>query len=175
MKNRFEQLYPWLDRLPWSLARELATLGPLGYSPKAPGTVGTLAGFTLALVLVAGLSPLAYLFVCLILIYLAVGVCEVAERALGKVDPPEIVLDEFVAAPVCFLGVQAAIPAMREAGTAWLLLVVGFAVFRFFDIFKPLGINRLQRIPGGAGCVADDVAAALATAVCVHLTAIFLV
>ena len=41
-------------------------------------------------------------------------------------------------------------------------LLAGFGLFRFFDIAKPLGIRRLQALPGGWGVVIDDLAAALA-------------
>lgn len=48
-------------------------------------------------------------------------------------------------------------------------LLAGFALFRFFDIAKPWGIARLQRLPGGWGVVVDDLAAALATCATLHL------
>jgi phosphatidylglycerophosphatase A len=49
------------------------------------------------------------------------------------------------------------------------LLVAGFALFRFYDIKKPLVINALQELPGGWGVVLDDTAAALATCATLHL------
>ena len=51
------------------------------------------------------------------------------------------------------------------------MAVAAFCIFRFFDILKPLGINRIQRLPGGLGVVADDVAAALATCVVLNVIA----
>ena len=51
---------------------------------------------------------------------------------------------------------------MLQSGYVWAYMLAGFVLFRFFDILKPLGINKLQRYPGGLGVVLDDLAAALA-------------
>ena len=48
-------------------------------------------------------------------------------------------------------------------------IIAGFAIFRFFDIKKPLGINKVQDLSGGLGCVADDIAAAFATTIILNL------
>ena len=53
----------------------------------------------------------------------------------------------------------------------WAIFLTGFALFRLFDIVKPFGIRRLQNLPDGWGVVADDVAAALATAATLHVLA----
>jgi phosphatidylglycerophosphatase A len=56
----------------------------------------------------------------------------------------------------------------------WKILLYGFFLFRFFDIIKPLGIRSLERLKGGVGIVVDDVAAALATCITLHMTALML-
>ena len=71
-------------------------------------------------------------------------------------------MDEFVAQPLVFMGIQWGSPVHLFDTRTLLVLACGFALFRFFDILKPLGIGRLQSIPGGTGVVADDLAAALA-------------
>jgi phosphatidylglycerophosphatase A len=100
--------------------------------------------------------------------YVAVGLTGEASRRLGRSDPGEVNLDEFIVMPLVFLGWQAGPPA---AWPAWAVLGLGFGLFRLFDILKPLGIARLQRWPGGWGIVADDFAAALAACACLHLIA----
>jgi phosphatidylglycerophosphatase A len=65
---------------------------------------------------------------------------------------------------LCFLGW----PALVGPAPVWVVFVTGFALFRLFDIVKPLGIARLQHLPGGWGVVADDLAAALATCGVMH-------
>jgi len=58
---------------------------------------------------------------------------------------------------------------LMAAHHGWPVLILGFVLFRFFDILKPLGIKKLQNLSGGIGCVADDLAAGLAACVCLHL------
>jgi len=96
--------------------------------------------------------------------YVAVALCGEAEIRLEKQDPGEVILDEFVAIPLCFLGW----PALLAAMPAWGALIAGFALFRLFDIVKPLGISRLQALPGGWGVVIDDTAAALVSCATLH-------
>jgi len=99
--------------------------------------------------------------------YVAIGFCGEAEIRLGRRDPGEVILDEVVAMPLCFLGWQMIGPTSFLGFLA--LLAAGFGIFRFFDIRKPGIINTLQELPGGWGIVADDTAAALATCATLHL------
>ena len=91
--------------------------------------------------------------------YFAVGICGEAEKRLKKVDPGEIIIDEVVAMPICFIGLK---PFIAD-GHGAIVLIGGFLVFRVFDILKPFGIKKLQRYYGGFGVVIDDVVAGLAT------------
>jgi phosphatidylglycerophosphatase A len=113
---------------------------------------------------VAPLGLAGNLTVSVVLAGLAVGLCGEAEIRLGKQDPGEVILDEFIAMPLCFLGWSSLLAVMP----AWAALGAGFALFRFFDIVKPLGIKRLQHLPGGWGVVVDDVVAALAACATLH-------
>lgn len=142
-----------------------ATLGPLGRKLPAPGTWGSLAGLLYFTVFFTRSDVIGNLLATAVGGYLAVGFCGEAERRLGRKDPGEVILDEFVAMPLCFLGWH----ALVRLAPAWALLLAGFALFRFYDILKPLGIRRLQTLPGGWGVVADDIVAALAAAATLHL------
>lgn len=97
--------------------------------------------------------------------YFAIGICGEAEKRLQKVDPGEIILDEFVAMPICLLGLS----AYGSHPMFFWIIAAAFLLFRFFDIVKPLGIKKLQRYHGGFGVVADDVAAALIVAVIMNV------
>ena len=99
---------------------------------------------------------------------LGVCFCGEAEVRLGKKDPGEVILDEFVVMPLCFLGW----PILVRAMPGWVALLAGFALFRLFDIWKPWKIRDLQKLPGGWGVVADDVGAALAACAVLHLAAL---
>lgn len=155
----------WMRRLPEGLVVGPATLGPLGRRLPAPGTWGSLAGLLYFAACFRQAGSGGILLASLIGGYLAVLWCGEAEVRLGRSDPGEVILDEFVAMPLCFLGWRELAPA----GPAWLVLLAGFGLFRFFDIAKPLGIARLQDLPGGWGVVADDYAAALAACGSLHV------
>jgi len=148
-----------------------ATLGPIGKLGKMPGTNGSFVGLIWYTLIFHELSPLPYLIFSLLSVYIACHICTQAELLLRKKDPQCVILDEMVAIPFCFLGLQ---PFMSNS-PVWLYMLVGFILFRIFDILKPFGIKKLQTLPGGLGIVIDDVVAALATCVCLHiLTLLFI-
>ena len=145
----------------------LATLGSIGTRMLAPGTFGSLIGLAAfaALLQWTHLHALEILAGFGVLALVAIPICGQAERIPCKQDPEEIILDEFVAQPLVFLGVPWGF-TFEPDPTTHILLLTGFALFRLFDILKPLGIRRLQNLPSGLGVVADDLGAALATGLC---------
>lgn len=161
-----QPLWPRFLPTPWVV--NLAMLGPVGRVRRGPGTVGSVAGLLYFTVLFAGLPGWAVVLFSLPMLYLAVAICGEAEFRLGQRDPGGVVLDEFVVIPLCFIGWQH-LPAAWLGDMRWAVFVGGFALFRFFDILKPLGISKLQDLPGGWGVVADDAAAAVASCVTLHL------
>jgi phosphatidylglycerophosphatase A len=122
-----------------------------GLAPKAPGTWGTLAAVPLYLLM----SPLpigVYLAVVAALFALGIWVCGETARDLGLDDPSAIVWDEWVGLLVTL--------ALAPDGWGWLL--VGFGLFRLFDIVKPWPIRFLDRsVHGGLGIMIDDLVAGL--------------
>lgn len=158
--------YPWMALVPSSVVVNLATIGPVGYWGKAPGTNGSVVGLLLYTVAFHGLPLALQLLLAGALAYLAVIFCDEAERRLFKQDPGEIILDEIVAVPIVFLGLNV---TMAQTGHVWAYMLAGLVLFRVFDILKPFGIKRLQNLPGGLGVVVDDLVAGLASAVVLRL------
>ncbi|MCC5841674.1 MAG: phosphatidylglycerophosphatase A [Opitutales bacterium] len=152
--------FTWGRWLPDQVVIGLARCGPVGTVRKGPGTAGSVLGIAIYAIFFFHFSLIGQILGILFASYLAVVICGEAELRLRKRDPGEVVLDEVVAIPLCFLGLR---PLMEDAGMVWVWILVGFVLFRLFDIFKPLGIHRLQSLPFGWGVVADDLAAALAT------------
>jgi phosphatidylglycerophosphatase A len=157
----------WPRVLPSGMIVACATLGPLGRKLPAPGTWGSLAGLLYFAVFFQRASIGAILIATAIAGYLAVAFCGEAEVRLRKKDPGEIILDEVIAMPLCYLGWR----TLPGSAPAWALLLAGFALFRLFDIAKPFGIRRLQSLPAGWGVVADDLAAALVACATLHVGA----
>jgi phosphatidylglycerophosphatase A len=155
----------WPRKLSTAMVVTLATLGPLGRRLPAPGTWGSAAGVLYFTVFFQRLSFAENLVASAVGLYLAVAFCGEAELRLRKQDPGEVVLDEFVAMPLCFLGWHTLVLSLP----VWGVLLAGFALFRFYDIAKPLGIRRLQKLPAGWGVAIDDTVAALAACATLHL------
>jgi phosphatidylglycerophosphatase A len=165
MSRGLRQSFFWTNFIPGEWVVGLATLGPVGRIRRAPGTWGSVAGLALYAVLFHYLGFFGFIFFAALLSYGAMAICDAAERRLQMRDPCMIVLDEFVAVPLVFFGLSGAVESLG----GWPVLLAGFALFRFFDVLKPVGIARLQNLPGGIGCVADDLAAGAASCVCLHL------
>jgi phosphatidylglycerophosphatase A len=157
----------WPRGLSTSFVVRSATLGPLGRKLPAPGTWGSLAGLLYFLLFFQRAGVVGNLLASAVAAYVAVALCGEAEVRLRQRDPGQVVLDEVVAMPLCFLG-------WRELAinwSPWIIFLAGFALFRLFDILKPFGIRRLQELPAGWGVVADDTMAALAACATLHLSA----
>jgi len=130
-----------------------------GRLPWAPGTFGTLPGVALYWAL-AGLPPTHYLVVTAALFLLGIPLCGHAAHALGRPDPPSVVWDEVVG----YLVTMIAVPP------SGLGMVLGFALFRLFDIWKPWPIGLIdRRVQGGLGIMLDDLVAGLFGLALLHL------
>ncbi len=123
-----------------------------GYSPFAPGTVGSLWGILLVWAM-SGLEQSAYILTCVALTLLAIPVCHVAEQVYQKKDDRRIVADEFLTFPICVIG----LPVWEY----WWLMPMAFCSNRFFDILKLPPARQFERIRGGAGITLDDAAASV--------------
>lgn len=159
--------HPWTSFLPSPIIINVATLGPVGFWGKAPGTNGSIAGLLLYTVMFHHLHPFFYGVFLVLFTYLSIAFCGEAEKRMFQQDPGEVIFDELVAMQVVFFGLQAQINAL--GAWAWVVLLLGFGLFRFFDILKPLGIKRLQYLPEGMGVTMDDIAAGIAACICLHV------
>lgn len=131
------------------LAMVIATCCGAGYAPFAPGTAGAIVGMIPALALSPW--PLAYAAAAAALLVAGVAAGSAAESALGRKDPPCVVIDEAASVMLTF----AAIPL-----TAW-TIPAGFVLNRALDIVKPFPADRLQALRGGWGIMMDDVVAGI--------------
>ncbi len=146
-----------------SLQRAFLTFFGAGLSPKAPGTAGTLAAMPV------GLAVLYYMGIeSLFMLTLAVsiiGIFEINkyERATGEHDQSEIVIDE---AAGVWITMMVAYPTVNQSGIEYaqiIGIVLSFATFRLFDIWKPSTIGWIDRkAKGGLGVMGDDIVAGFA-------------
>jgi phosphatidylglycerophosphatase A len=130
-----------------------------GLAPKAPGTFGTLAAIPLYL-LIQDLPLVSYVLFLLVTFAIGVYLCHKTAADLGVHDHPGIVWDEFVGYWL----------TMLAAPPGWIWVVVGFVLFRIFDVIKPWPIKWFdQHVHGGFGIMIDDVLAGLMALALMHL------
>ncbi len=125
-----------------------------GLVPRAPGTAGTVAAIPVYL-LASALELPVYLLLVTAMFLAGIAICAHTARRLGVHDHPGIVWDEIVG----YLVTMALAPA------GWLWIVIGFVLFRLFDIVKPWPIRWLDKhVHGGFGIMLDDLLAGLCAA-----------
>lgn len=134
-----------------------------GAAPVAPGTFGTLAALLLYLVF-PDMSTTAYLALLSVGFLAGVWICGKTSRDLGVHDHGGIVWDEFIGFWLTMF--------MAPPGLLW--PVLGFLLFRLFDIVKPWPIGWVDKhVHGGFGIMIDDVLAGLMALFCLQLAAVF--
>ena len=143
-----------------TVVRLISTFFYAGYVPKTPGTAGSACG--LLLFLIVGHSLPATLITLLVLTVAALLVIKDAEEIFGQKDSRRIVIDEVIGMMIALLFIP-----MRPV-----FVILAFVLFRVFDIAKPFGIRRIEKMDSPWGVVLDDVLAAVYANLLVQLIAI---
>ena len=144
------------------LHKAIATVLGLGYAPKGPGTFGTLGGVIFLGILLHFNIPLTLpTLLILIVVTFVAGVISTNQLIpqWGE-DPQRVVMDEF----------NGYLITMILVPLSWTTILLGFVLFRFFDILKPLGIRTIDtKVKGGMGVMLDDVLAGIYALICMHV------
>lgn len=127
----------------------LATGAGVGYLPGAPGTYGTL--LAVAIYCFLPKDPIIYLFFLLGATFAGIFAASQAAKHFGETDPAQVVIDEM-------LGFWL---TMWTQPATWSNVILGFILFRFFDIVKPFPLKQAEKIKGGTGIVLDDLLAGI--------------
>lgn len=137
-----------------------------GLSPKAPGTMGSIAGSIIAYGILYYFSVTTLFLAFLLVTAMSINEINIYEKQTQIHDDKSIVIDEVV-------GVWLAIIISHTNIYAF---VFSFIYFRFFDISKPSVIGRIDRqVKGGLGVVGDDLVAGFFAGICSLATIQFLV
>ena len=144
------------------LALLLATWFGCGYFPWGPGTVGSLTAVVIAALLhfYAGVNRGGLLLIAAALLIPGIWASTQTAMFVHKEDPGLVVIDEVLGQWVTLAG---------TAVLSWKALVAGFLLFRLFDIWKPWPVRNFEKLPGGAGIVADDLAAGIYGALILYI------
>ncbi|MDE5652163.1 MAG: phosphatidylglycerophosphatase A [Muribaculaceae bacterium] len=138
----------------------IATSFGAGFLPIAPGTWGALLAIVLWLPLYLWATPGVTFWVtfaaAVVYCFAGTWASSESEKYWGK-DPVAACADETVGQWISLLPLSGGV----AGGVPWWMILVSLALFRFFDIYKPLGIRSMERLPRGYGMMADDILAAI--------------
>jgi phosphatidylglycerophosphatase A len=132
----------------------IGTVFGCGLSPIAPGTVGSAVGVAAAWALIHffSLPPFYLAILAMGLVPIGIWSADVTARMIGKEDPGMVVIDEVLGQWITLAG---------GLHVNWKMYLIGFGLFRLFDIWKPAPARQFENLPGGQGIVADDLMAGL--------------
>ncbi|OHD82931.1 MAG: phosphatidylglycerophosphatase A [Sulfuricurvum sp. RIFCSPHIGHO2_02_FULL_43_9] len=146
------------------------TVGYSGLSPKAPGTMGTLASLPLGVAILLYLGPQTLFLAALLITLIAIKSINTYEAQSGNHDDQRIVIDELVGLWFALsiapgIGFDIATLMQWNNGIA-LQIIMSFIFFRLYDIKKPSIIGRIDReAKGGLGVMGDDIIAGFAAGI----------
>ena len=138
-------------------ARIISTGIGIGYFPKAPGTMGSLATIIIFW-FCPDLSLQLFLFFCAIITLVGIIASSITEKEFQQKhgdnnlhDPGIIIIDEVAGMMVALIAIPKTLP----------MIIGAFVLFRFFDIVKPFPINKVEKLPSGLGIMSDDILAGI--------------
>ena len=145
------------------------TILGLGLAPFAPGTLGSLAGILLWLVIREVISPGAMLFTAVVLFFFSWIMTEnyITQKNEGEHDPSEVIIDELIGQwisliPILYLDFILYTMSISETIT---MIFLSFLLFRFFDIVKPWPISFFDQQQNSFSVLFDDVLAGFLSAI----------
>lgn len=133
------------------LVKSIATFLGTGYFPVASGTVASALCSIIIWFFVSSTQSPFYLLGLFLLAIISIPFCSIGDKFWGKTDDRHIVIDEAVGQAITYLWIP----------HDWRLFLVGFFLFRFYDIIKIPPAGRAEKIKGGLGVLLDDVVAGI--------------
>ncbi|MEA5001005.1 MAG: phosphatidylglycerophosphatase A [Endomicrobiaceae bacterium] len=147
------------------------TLFYAGYFPVAPGTFGSLISLPVIFIVCYFFGTLGLLTI--IILSFIVSIISVKEILLHtEHDPSFVVIDEFVGQSVTFLTVA---ELLKRNADYWWVYIIGFLLFRLFDVTKPFPVSYAdKKINNALGVVLDDILAGAYASVCLYVVVLLL-
>lgn len=145
-----------MDTIVHWIRKTCASCFYLGYVPYAPGTAASLATVIALFFLKDDLAFITgpenavnYWWAMITITAISFLICDKGKETFGSEDPKQTVFDEVAGQFITFFMIP----------INWRTLLLGFVLFRFYDIVKPYPVYRLEELEGGIGVTMDDVAA----------------
>ena len=149
----------------FNLSKIFVTLFYIGYFKIIPGTIGTLFSFIIILIMNAFFNKI-YLYLIFIFVFLlSIYLINIYQKFTDKIDSPEIVIDEFIGVFIIFIFYD-----HFNHLNFYITIILGFILFRLFDILKPFPINWIdKKYKNSLGIIFDDILAGIYCVVCLKI------
>ena len=146
------------------VANLVATTLGVGYFPLAPGTFAAAASVIVWCILCFNIQHPYFWQLILVPVFIYVGViCSEKILLENEKDPSHVVIDEFAGQWISLLFIS----------PSYISVLIGFVLFRVFDIAKPFGIRRMEKLNKGWGIMMDDVLAGVYSNLVLHFILFF--
>lgn len=134
--------------------KAIASFLGIGYIGKGAGTAAAAIAVSVLLFIysIKVIPPYVLPILSVFIVLLGTWSCSKLIELWGK-DPQKVVIDEVAGIMISLIYIP----------VSWPLFLAGLVLFRIFDIFKPLGIRKMEKLPGGWGIMADDILAGIYT------------
>ena len=149
----------------FNVSKIFVTLLYIGYSKIIPGTIGSFVAF-IVISFAHNFFDKIYLYILFITcFFLSLYLINVYQKSNGKNDPPEIIIDEFLGVFIIFLFFD-----YYNKLNFYTIFILGFILFRFFDVLKPFPINWIdKKIKNSFGIIFDDIIAGIYSVICLKI------
>ena len=149
----------------FNVSKIFVTLLYIGYSKIIPGTIGSFVAF-IVIFFTHNFFDKIYLYILFITcFFLSLYLINVYQKSNGKNDLPEIIIDEFLGVFIIFLFFD-----YYNKLNFYTIFILGFILFRFFDVLKPFPINWIdKKINNSFGVIFDDIVAGIYSVICLKI------
>ena len=149
----------------FNLSKIIVTLFYVGFSKYFPGTISSIISFSVLSIAYISLSLFYLSILFIIILFLSLHLINIYQKNIGKNDPSEIVVDEFLGVFFIILCFN-----LFDKLNIYVFCLLGFILFRIFDILKPFPINWIDKeIKNSFGVIFDDIVAGVYTIVCLKI------
>ena len=149
----------------FNLSKIIVTLFFIGYSKIIPGTISSFISFIIIYFLITFFDKIYLYFIFTVLFFLSLYLINVYQKNISKIDPSEVVIDEFLGVFIIFFFYD-----YFYNLNFYTLMILGFIFFRFFDIFKPFPISWIdKKINNSFGVIFDDIIAGFYSVICLKV------
>ena len=149
----------------FNLSKIFVTLFYIGYSKSIPGTIGSFFSLIVIFFLNIFFDKIYFYIFFIVCFFLSLYLINIYQKSIRKIDPSEIVIDEFLGIFIIFIFYD-----YFNNLNIYAIITLGFIFFRLFDVLKPFPINLIdKKLKNSLGVILDDIIAGIYSVICLKI------